>query len=44
MFLGPDQDEADALISVAALKYYSQFKETWEVPFTANKEGWIFGV
>ncbi len=43
-FIGPDQDEADALISVAAMKYFSNVKETWKVPMEAQKEGWIFGV
>ena len=43
-FIGPDQDEADALISVAAMKYFSKINKTWEVPHTAKKEGWIFGV
>lgn len=41
---GPDQDEADAIISVAALKYFSDNIEYWEVPKIAKKEGWIYGV
>ena len=41
---GPDQDEADAIISVAALKYFSDNIEYWEVPKIARKEGWIYGV
>ena len=41
---GPDQDEADAIISVAALKYFSQNKKYWKVHKAAKKEGWIYGV
>jgi hypothetical protein len=41
---GPDQDDADAIISCAALRYLSNKKETWKVPKVSEKEGWIFGV
>ncbi|MDC1260280.1 hypothetical protein N8014_01745 [Pseudomonadota bacterium] len=41
---GPDQDDADAIISCAALRYLSTKKETWKVPKVSKKEGWIFGV
>jgi len=41
---GPDQDDADAIISCAALRYLSNKKETWDVPSVSKKEGWIFGV
>lgn len=41
---GPDQDEADAIISVAALKYFSKKKDYWHLPIIAKKEGWIYGV
>lgn len=41
---GPDQDEADAIVSVAALKYFSNKTEYWNVPNTAKNEGWIYGV
>ena len=41
---GPDQDEADAIISVAALKYFSKKKKYWKVHKAARKEGWIYGV
>ena len=34
---GPDQDEADAIVSVAALKYFSNKIEYWNVPNTAKK-------
>lgn len=43
-FTGPDQDEADAIISVAAMKYFAKNKQTWKVNQEAKKEGWIFGV
>ena len=42
-FTGPDQDEADAIISVA-LKYFAKSKQKWKVNKEAKKEGWIFGV
>ena len=41
---GPDQDEADAIISAAALKYFSKNKKYWKVHKSAKKEGWIYGV
>ena len=41
---GPDQDEADAIISVAALKYFSKSGKYWKTPKAAKKEGWIYGV
>ena len=41
---GPDQDEIDALVSCAALKFFSENNFTWNVPNEADYEGWIFGV
>lgn len=41
---GPDADDADALISAAALRFLSQNKDYLDVPFIARREGWIFGV
>ncbi len=41
---GPDQDEADAIISVAALKYFSKNTKYWKTHKAAKKEGWIYGV
>ena len=41
---GPDQDEADAIISVAALKYFSKNIKYWKTHKAAKKEGWIYGV
>ena len=41
---GPDQDDADAIISCAALRYFSCQKHIWNVPNMSRKEGWIFGV
>ena len=41
---GPDQDEADAIISVAALKYFSKNIKYWNTHKAAKKEGWIYGV
>ena len=41
---GPDFDEADAIISCAAIRALSKKKTTWMVPNAANQEGWIFGV
>ena len=41
---GPDQDDADAIISSAALRYFSNQKDVWRVPSVSKKEGWIFGV
>ena len=41
---GPDADDADALISAAALRFLSQDEQSWSVPEIATREGWIFGV
>ena len=41
---GPDHDEADALISAAALRWFSAQSDFWSVPADAMAEGWIFGV
>ncbi len=41
---GPDFDEADALISSAAIRTLSAKQELWDTPASANQEGWIFGV
>ena len=41
---GPDQDDADSIISSAALRFFSRNKESWRVPNNSQKEGWIFGV
>ena len=41
---GPDADDADALISAAALRFLSQESIYWDVPPIARREGWIFGV
>jgi len=41
---GPDQDEADAIIAVAALKYFSKNAKYWKTHKAAKKEGWIYGV
>ena len=41
---GPDFDEADAIISSAAIRAFSERETTWVVPDAANQEGWIFGV
>ena len=41
---GPDNDDADALISAAALRYLSADDAMWQVPDLARREGWIFGV
>ncbi len=41
---GPDQDDADAIISSAALRYFSSQQHIWNVPNVSKKEGWIFGV
>ena len=41
---GPDQDEADAIISVAALKFFSKNFKYWKTHKAAKKEGWIYGV
>ena len=41
---GPDQDDADAIISCAALRHLSKKNDTWNVPIISKNEGWIFGV
>ena len=41
---GPDQDDADAIISAAAMRFFSVNKKVWVVPSFSKKEGWIFGV
>lgn len=41
---GPDHDEADALISAAALRWFAGQQDYWQVPAIARSEGWIFGV
>lgn len=41
---GPDNDDADALISSAALRHFSSDKMMWHAPEIARREGWIFGV
>ena len=41
---GPDQDDADAIISSAALRYFSLQNNTWDTPNESKKEGWIFGI
>ncbi|MGC6516534.1 MAG: hypothetical protein ACON49_00730 [Candidatus Puniceispirillaceae bacterium] len=41
---GPDADDADALISAAALRSMSCDPASWLVPDIAQREGWIFGV
>ena len=41
---GPDADDADALISAAALRALSAVPHTWDIHEKAVREGWIFGV
>ncbi|MDG2458118.1 MAG: hypothetical protein P8N41_04180 [Alphaproteobacteria bacterium] len=41
---GPDQDDADAIVSAAAMRYFSNNRNCWNVPKVSKKEGWIFGV
>ena len=41
---GPDQDDADSIISSAALRFLSSDNKIWNVPNSSIKEGWIFGV
>ena len=41
---GPDQDDADAIVSAAAMRYFSNNRNCWNVPKLSKKEGWIFGV
>ncbi len=41
---GPDQDDADSIVSSAALRFLSSKKNIWNIPNSSKKEGWIFGV
>ena len=41
---GPDQDDADSIISSAALRFFSTQEDIWNIPNSSKKEGWIFGV
>ena len=41
---GADADEADAIISAAALRYFAGRPGCWHAPREAAREGWIFGV
>ena len=41
---GADADEADAIISAAALRHFAGRDECWGAPDAAAREGWIFGV
>lgn len=41
---GPDNDDADALISAAALRFFARQPAFWQVPERASREGWIFGL
>ena len=41
---GPDQDDADSIISSAALRFLSTDKKIWDISNSSKKEGWIFGV
>ncbi len=41
---GPDNDDADALISAAALRFFAAQSAFWQVPAQASREGWIFGL
>ena len=41
---GPDGDEADAIISAAALRWLAGQPAVWQLPQAAQAEGWIFGV
>ena len=41
---GADADEADAIISAAALRYFAGRPRCWQAPREAASEGWIFGV
>jgi hypothetical protein len=46
--LGSDADEADAIISAAAMRHFARNAGCWSVPAAAEQaarsEGWIFGV
>lgn len=41
---GSDADEADAIISAAALRWFARQNGCWDAPAAASVEGWIFGV
>lgn len=41
---GADADEADAMISAAALRWFAGQPDIWVAPDEAAREGWIFGV
>jgi hypothetical protein len=41
---GADADEADAIISAAALRWFAGKDGAWAAPPAAGREGWIFGV
>jgi hypothetical protein len=41
---GADADEADAIISAAALRWFAGKDGAWAAPPAAGLEGWIFGV
>ena len=41
---GADADEADAIISAAALRHFAGQDGCWHAPREAVDEGWIFGV
>lgn len=41
---GNDADEADAMISAAALRWFADQPACWEAPPAAASEGWILGV
>ena len=41
---GSDADEADAIISAAALRWFAGQAASWTPPPAAALEGWIFGV
>ena len=41
---GQDVDEADAIISAAALRYHSANQKMWQTTDATRQEGWIFGV
>ncbi|HBP59048.1 MAG TPA: hypothetical protein DD665_10400 [Alphaproteobacteria bacterium] len=41
---GSDVDEADAMISAAALRHIAATPGCWQAPQAAAMEGWIFGV
>lgn len=41
---GADADEADAIISAAALRHFAGQEGCWNAPGEAAQEGWIFGV